>query len=84
MQVRRHDDLAAGTPPLDPDAVVMASCRVVDNAAVALAAIDRAPVAAARLGGRGATVGVGGASSTCRSSAASRGRWLSRVVSRPV
>ncbi len=39
---------AAGRPPLDREAAAMAGCRVVDNAAVALAGINRAPVAAAR------------------------------------
>ncbi len=39
---------AAGSAPLDPVAVSMAGCRLVDNASVALAAINRTPVAAAR------------------------------------
>jgi 2-methylcitrate dehydratase len=41
---------AAGAPALgvDPDVAEMVACRVVDNAAVALAALGRAPVAAAR------------------------------------
>jgi 2-methylcitrate dehydratase len=41
---------AAGAPALgvDPDVAEMVACRVVDNAAVGLAALDRAPVAAAR------------------------------------
>jgi 2-methylcitrate dehydratase len=39
---------AAGNAPLEPAAVAMASCRLVDNAAVALAAINRPPVSAAR------------------------------------
>jgi 2-methylcitrate dehydratase len=41
---------AADAPALgvDPDAAEMVACRVVDNAAVALAALGRAPVAAAR------------------------------------
>lgn len=39
---------AAGKASLDPAAVAMAGCRVVDNASVALAAINRPPVAAAR------------------------------------
>jgi 2-methylcitrate dehydratase len=34
--------------PLDADVVTMIACRIVDNASVALAAINRAPVAAAR------------------------------------
>lgn len=34
--------------PLDADVVEMIACRIVDNASVALAAINRAPVAAAR------------------------------------
>jgi 2-methylcitrate dehydratase len=41
---------AADAPAVgvDADVAEMAACRVVDNAAVALAALDRAPVAAAR------------------------------------
>jgi 2-methylcitrate dehydratase len=39
---------AAGNAPLDREAIAMACCRVVDNASVALAAINRNPVAAAR------------------------------------
>jgi 2-methylcitrate dehydratase len=39
---------AAGQPPLDLEAVDMAACRVLDNAAVALASLDRTPVAVAR------------------------------------
>jgi 2-methylcitrate dehydratase len=41
---------AAGAPALgvDPDVADMVACRVVDNAAVALAALDRRPVAVAR------------------------------------
>ena len=39
---------AAGATGVDADVADMVACRVVDNAAVALAAIDRAPVAAAR------------------------------------
>ncbi|MDN5926815.1 MAG: MmgE/PrpD family protein [Hyphomicrobiales bacterium] len=34
--------------PLDADVVEMIACRIVDNASVALAAVNRAPVAAAR------------------------------------
>ena len=40
--------LAANQAPLCDAALEVARCRVVDNAAVALAAINRAPVAAAR------------------------------------
>jgi 2-methylcitrate dehydratase len=41
---------AAGAPPLgiDPDVAAMVACRVLDNAAVALAALDRPAVATAR------------------------------------
>jgi 2-methylcitrate dehydratase len=39
---------AAHCGPLDDDVTRMISCRIVDNASVALAAINRAPVAAAR------------------------------------
>ncbi|RDE10113.1 MmgE/PrpD family protein [Pelagibacterium lacus] len=39
---------AADCGPLDPDVLDMIACRSVDNASVALAAINRAPVAAAR------------------------------------
>jgi len=39
---------AAHCGPLDDDVVEMIACRIVDNAAVALAAINRKPVAAAR------------------------------------
>lgn len=39
---------AANCGPLDADVVDMIACRIVDNASVALAAINRAPVAAAR------------------------------------
>jgi 2-methylcitrate dehydratase len=38
----------AGAAGIDADVAEMVACRLVDNAAVALAAIDRAPVAAAR------------------------------------
>jgi 2-methylcitrate dehydratase len=41
-------ELAARVDAIDADVAEMIACRVVDNAAVALAAIDRAPVAAAR------------------------------------
>jgi 2-methylcitrate dehydratase len=53
--LRREEQLAwhmasfASAPgPLDADVVEMISCRIVDNASVALAAINRKPVAAAR------------------------------------
>jgi len=39
---------AANCGPLDADVVEMIACRIVDNASVGLAAINRAPVAAAR------------------------------------
>src|SRR5262245_6159633 len=39
---------AARAAGLDPDVAEMVACRVVDNAAVALAALDRRPVATAR------------------------------------
>jgi 2-methylcitrate dehydratase len=39
----------AGAAGVDSDVAEMVACRLVDNAAVALAAIDRAPVATARL-----------------------------------
>lgn len=39
---------ATTSSPLDADVVEMIACRIVDNAAVALAAINRPPVAAAR------------------------------------
>lgn len=39
---------AADCGPLDADVVDMIACRIVDNASVGLAAINRAPVAAAR------------------------------------
>ena len=41
-------EVAAGTRDLDDDVLEMIACRIVDNAGVALAAINRAPVAAAR------------------------------------
>jgi 2-methylcitrate dehydratase len=40
--------VAAATRALDADVIDMIRCRIVDNAAVALAAVNRAPVAAAR------------------------------------
>ncbi len=39
---------AAKAGPVEPDVAEMIACRIVDNAAVALAAINRKPVAAAR------------------------------------
>jgi 2-methylcitrate dehydratase len=39
---------ASGRPPLEPEALALLPCRVVDNAAVAMAALSRPPVAAAR------------------------------------
>ena len=41
-------EVAAAARSLDDDVVEMIACRIVDNAAVALAAINRGPVAAAR------------------------------------
>src|ERR1043165_7781955 len=41
-------EVAAATRALDDDVVEMIRCRLVDNAAVAIAAVNRAPVAAAR------------------------------------
>ncbi len=41
-------EFASGAPPIDADAAEMVACRIVDNAAVALAALARTPVAAAR------------------------------------
>ena len=41
-------EYAVSRPAVDDDVAEMVRCRVVDNAAVALAAINRAPVAAAR------------------------------------
>lgn len=41
-------ELAAGERPVDPRAADMVCCRLVDNAAIAIAALNRAPVAAAR------------------------------------
>ena len=41
-------EVAAGAGALDADVLEMIACRIVDNAGVALAAINREPVAAAR------------------------------------
>lgn len=41
-------EVATATRAIDADVAELVACRVVDNAAVALAAIDRPPVAAAR------------------------------------
>ncbi len=41
-------DLAAGNRPLDADAAALAGCRLIDNMAIAVASLDRSPVAAAR------------------------------------
>lgn len=41
-------ELASGEPPIDEAAASMVRCRVVDNASVAMAAINRHPVASAR------------------------------------
>jgi 2-methylcitrate dehydratase len=41
-------ELAAADRPVDQAAADMAACRLVDNAAIAIAALNRAPVAAAR------------------------------------
>ena len=41
-------DVATGGGPVGPEAATMVACRIVDNAAVALASANRAPVAAAR------------------------------------
>jgi 2-methylcitrate dehydratase len=41
-------EYAASAPAIDDEVGEMVACRVIDNAAVALAAINRAPVAAAR------------------------------------
>jgi 2-methylcitrate dehydratase len=41
-------ELAAAAPPPSPEVAEMVACRVVDNAGVALAAIDRQPVTTAR------------------------------------
>ena len=42
-------ELAAAAPPPEADVAAMVSCRVMDNAGVALAAINRQPVATARV-----------------------------------
>ncbi|MBK4217319.1 MmgE/PrpD family protein [Paracoccus caeni] len=54
-RLKREDQLAwhiaeyaANPGPLDADVVEMIACRIVDNASVALAAINRRPVASAR------------------------------------
>ncbi|HEY8370156.1 MAG TPA: MmgE/PrpD family protein [Thermodesulfobacteriota bacterium] len=44
----RFAAFAASAPPVDADVAEMVGCRVIDNAAVALAAINRHPVASAR------------------------------------
>ena len=41
-------EYALSRPPIDDDVAEMVRCRVVDNAAVALAAINRQPAASAR------------------------------------
>ncbi len=41
-------EFGSGDVPLESDAAAMVRCRIIDNASVALAAINRAPVAAAR------------------------------------
>ncbi len=41
-------EFAAGRSPLDGDAAQMARCRIVDNASVALASLNRRPVISAR------------------------------------
>ncbi len=41
-------ELAAADRPVDPKAADLAACRLVDNAAIAIAALNRPPVAAAR------------------------------------
>jgi len=55
VAVPREDQLAwkiaafaTGQRPLDDDAAKMISCRIVDNASVALASVNREPVVAAR------------------------------------
>ncbi|AZQ68323.1 hypothetical protein EF888_14975 [Silicimonas algicola] len=40
-------DLAASNRPLDADAAALAGCRLIDNMAIAVASLDRSPVAAA-------------------------------------
>lgn len=54
-RLKREDQLAwhiaeyaANPGPLDADVIEMIACRIVDNASVALAAINRRPVASAR------------------------------------
>lgn len=42
-------ELAAAAPPPSPEVAEMVACRVIDNAGVALAAINRSPVATARI-----------------------------------
>ena len=42
-------ELAAAAPPPMPELADMVACRVIDNAGVALAAINRQPVATARV-----------------------------------
>ena len=42
-------ELAAAAPPPAPEVAEMVACRVIDNAGVALAAINRRPVATARV-----------------------------------
>ena len=44
----RLAELAAGNRPLDPEAAALVGCRLIDNAAIASAALNRPPVAAAR------------------------------------
>jgi 2-methylcitrate dehydratase len=41
-------EYAASTPAIDDDVAAMVACRIIDNAAVALASVNRKPVAAAR------------------------------------
>ncbi len=41
-------ELAAGRAPIDSEAAEMARCRIVDNASVALASLNRRPAASAR------------------------------------
>jgi len=41
-------EVAAATPAPEPDVIELVRCRLLDNAAVALAAVNRPPVAAAR------------------------------------
>src|SRR5688572_8166970 len=44
----RIAEVAAGSGEIDADVLEMIACRIVDNAGVALAAINRGPVASAR------------------------------------